>query len=63
MKTAKLHITVVEFSCPTCGENISSECGSHMFALNEPLPEILVCDCCGDRLKVPAKAMKLKVAR
>lgn len=59
MKTAKLHIAVIEFTCPVCGEHLSAESGSHMFPVSEGMPEELACDCCGIKLKVPFKAKKL----
>jgi len=63
MKTAKMHIAVLEFTCPECGEHISGAGGSHMFPLSDGLPSDLECDACGARLKVPAKARKLADAR
>jgi predicted RNA-binding Zn-ribbon protein involved in translation (DUF1610 family) len=60
MKAAVMHIAVIEFTCPECGEHISAASGSHMFPLSDPLPEILKCDCCGVELRVPAKARTLK---
>lgn len=59
MKTAVIHIAVIEFSCSACNEHISSPSGSHMFELYQG-PEQLECDSCGAKLKVPAKAKKLK---
>lgn len=58
MKSAQMHIAVLEFTCPDCGEHISSPGGSHMFELHE-IPEQLKCDCCGKELKVPKRALKL----
>ena len=60
MKTAQLHIAVIEFTCPECDEHLSAPSGSHMFPVNEPIPEELECDCCKAKLKVPAKARKFK---
>lgn len=59
MKTAQMHIAVLEFTCPECGEHISADSGSHMFPVSEGLPETLECDACGAKLKVPAKAKKI----
>lgn len=61
MKTAKMHIAVIELTCPECEEHISNDDGSHMFLI-ESLPEIVVCDCCNAQLKMPSKAKNLKVA-
>lgn len=59
MKTAIVHISVLEFTCPECKEHIAASTGSHMFPTDEPLPDEFECDCCGAKLKVPAKARKL----
>lgn len=59
MKTANMHIAVVEFTCPNCDEHISSADGSHMFELHQ-IPDTIGCDCCGVVLKIPEKARKLK---
>lgn len=63
-KTAKLHITVVEFTCPNCNEFISNpNGGSHLFPTYESIPATLTCDCCGEVLKTPGKTKNLaKVA-
>jgi predicted RNA-binding Zn-ribbon protein involved in translation (DUF1610 family) len=60
MKFAKLVVSAVELLCPECGEKISSHKGCRVFSLNEPIPELLVCDGCGEKLKSPAKAKKLQ---
>ena len=57
MKQAIMHISVLEFTCPTCGEHCSNQSGSHLFCVLD-LPDEVVCDCCGERLKVPQKAKK-----
>lgn len=58
MKTAKLHIVSVEFACPSCGEFISHESGSHLWSVWE-VPAQLTCESCNETCKVPAKAKKL----
>lgn len=60
MKTAKLHIRVIEFTCPNCNESLDSSTGSHMFPLEEPLPKTLECFCCKEICKVPARAKKMQ---
>lgn len=62
MKTAELQILNVEFTCPTCSENIPAADGSFMHAVTE-LPEFLTCTCCNTQLKVPAKARKMQMAK
>lgn len=57
--TAKLHISVVEFTCPLCDEHLSSSNGSHLFPVYE-IPETLECDACGAKLKTPKKALRLQ---
>ena len=60
MKTAVLHIAVLEFTCPHCKEHLSNEDGSHLFPTHQAeLPETLTCDSCGEVVKVPAKAKKI----
>ncbi len=58
MKTAKLHITVIELTCPTCGEHLESDSGSHLFQLFE-IPDTIRCELCKENLKVPTRAKKL----
>lgn len=62
MKTAKLHIRVLEFTCPHCDEYIASETGSHMFPIEDPLPETIECDACGKTSKVPKLAHRLQAS-
>lgn len=59
MKTAKLVISVIEFVCPYCTESISSPTGSHMFTLDEVVPDTVKCDSCNSILPVPARAKKI----
>ncbi|MGZ6477689.1 MAG: hypothetical protein ACXWQE_00225 [Bdellovibrionales bacterium] len=60
MKVAKWQVQVIEFICPECDEFISEEkSGSHGFMVYD-IPEKLVCDCCGQELKVPSAALKFK---
>lgn len=58
MKTAKLHISVVEFTCPECGAGLPNEIGSFLFSVHE-LPDTVKCPDCGQELKVPERAKKL----
>lgn len=60
MKTAVMHVRVIEFTCPICDANLEQKNGSHMFDIGNTgeLPDTLTCEC-GAELKVPAKAKKL----
>jgi predicted RNA-binding Zn-ribbon protein involved in translation (DUF1610 family) len=62
MKSAILHIAVVEFTCPYCGEHVSAPHGSHMFGVSE-IPDTLKCESCGKALAVPARAKKIREGR
>lgn len=55
MKTAQLHISVFELTCPHCDEYISHNSGSHMFQVHEEIPKTVECDSCGKTVKVPKK--------
>ena len=58
---AKLHVTVVEFTCPKCNEFISNpDTGSHMFGLNDSMPEKLECPDCKIELEFPKSLKRLK---
>lgn len=59
MKTARMHILVVEFQCPSCNEYCPHESGSHNWGTNEQLPEVLECESCNEKFRVPSAAYKL----
>jgi hypothetical protein len=56
MQNSVVHI---ELTCPECNEHLSAPNGSHLFDLNEKLPDEIECDCCHTKLKIPARAKKL----
>jgi len=55
VKTAKPHVTVIELTCPECGEHLSAANGSHSFVEHEPMPAVLECEYCGITLGVPKR--------
>lgn len=64
MKTARVHIPFLEFSCPNClhsqTSTICNEQGEELFNLNESLPPIVICDGCRKALRVPTAAFRIQ---
>ena len=61
MKTAKIHTSIIEFSCPHCGVYIAnSKDGTFLFYIDETFPEFLECGNCDSKLKIPTLIMKAK---
>ena len=63
MKIAKVSVVTIDITCP-CGSQIPNpESGSLNWELNAAIPPSVVCDDCGETLKIPLAQARVKIRK